>query len=196
MSQGFIRSSVAMAIRAIYLLLAVTAALQFFIFSLSENYLALNTGKDTFYSSLPIIPAFAALFILAFFDFLYCIFSPRIRQQRLIGSSAILLCFAATFYFKDELLLLGDRLFFSLNKEHFAVGISDGVTPTPSFLFQRSSYNFYKIFVYSGSFQLSDGRVAQPTLEAVFGSSVAGWVGCDIVANRLSGSFYVLNVYC
>ncbi len=181
--------------RTTCLFFLATAGALYFLFSLFQNYLAFITHHDTgIYSDLPFFIILSSFWIGSFVQLVRGVISPKMRKWRLICATATMICLAASFHYRDDLIFLGDRAFFALNEGRFRAAIE--IETGASVLFQRSNDNFMKLFVYSGSANLGNGLISQPALEAAMGNRVGGFSGCPVISKPLGTQFYVLSVYC
>ena len=166
-----------------------------FFLVLLDNYLAIGEGvRDSFFLDSLFI---TALFLMTAGAALAFVVGLLRRKQRSVLACRFLLiaCASLSFWFKFDLIYLGDRVFLSHNEPSFRnkIQAAGGAASTIVLLWESSAY-IYKVLVYSGSRSLPDGRMSQDAVDA-FGD-LEELKGCRFYSTHLRDDFYSIFIDC
>jgi len=186
--------AVSLARRILCLLSLLFAGGFYFFIELLDNYLANGEWRGNFILDLLLLFTF---FILAVGAAIGTVVGLLCRQKRLtVCSFLFVACACLSFWFRRDLIFLGDRIFLSLNERSFGSEIRAAGGETAAVILQGQSWgNVYQLFVYSGSRSLPDGRLSLDEIDAL-GGVLDELRGCKVSATHLKDHFYILNVDC
>lgn len=182
--------------RRVFCLLSLLLAGGFYFFvSLLDSYLAIGESRDSF--------TLDALFLIVFFSLTAVVAISAIvalvgRQKRsAVACRFLFVAFAClSFWFRSEFFSLADRVFLLLNERGFRNQIRAAGGGAAAVILQwQSSGSVNKLFAYSGSRSLPDGRLSLDEIDA-FGGDLDEMRACRFYATHLRDNFYVLNADC
>ena len=166
----------------------------YFFVHLFDDYLAIGEWRDNFTLDSVFLLAFFALTVGAALGVVVGLL--RCQKQTAVCSVLFVVCACLSFWFRYELIAVSDRVFLSLNEKNFGSEIrAAGGETAAVILHGQSSGNIYKLFVYSSSRSLPDGRLSPDAIDAL-GGSLDELRGCKVFATHLKDHFYILNVDC
>jgi len=182
-------------IRHIFCVLSIAFVSGFYFFlNLLDDHLSIDHHRDSFYFDLLPLFVFLALTVAAFIGLAAGLF--RRPKQPLTLTCCLLVVIGAgtSIWFRHDLISLSDRAFFWANETSFRerARASNGAIV----LHSRSSINFHKQFIYTGSRPLADGAVSQEELNSRAAQFSAIDAACRVDAKHLKDNFYVLSIYC
>jgi hypothetical protein len=190
------RQNAGLAIKRIFYGLLIVAVGGFYFFlNLLDNYTALHSKRDTFYSDLVPLFIFLALSTGALIALVHSLLRRKTNSARTIYLLVLVICACTSFLFRGNFSALADQVFFLANETQFktkALGGSSQHLATTVFF--QSSVNFHKLIVHS-TYQINDGTLSLGTIDAL-GPELSGLRGCEIDSKALRDSFYVLRAYC
>jgi hypothetical protein len=118
------------------------------------------------------------------------------KPSILFCRASFVVCASLSFWFRFELASLGDDVFFALNELNFRSKIrTAGDGSSSVILHARSSYNFYVIFVHSGSRSLTIGHLSPEEIDS-FQEDLDFVRGCRVYARNWKDRFYILRALC
>jgi hypothetical protein len=181
--------------RIFYGLLIVAVGGFYFFLNLLDNYAALHSNRDRFYSDL--LPLFIFLFLTAsaLIALLHSLLRRTKNPVRTVYLLAFVICACTSFLFRGDLSALADQVFFLANAKDFKTKPQSGSSQHPAtIVFIQSSVNFHKLIVRS-TYQINDGTLSLGTIDAL-GTELSALRGCEIDSKALQDNFYVLRAYC
>jgi hypothetical protein len=180
----------------ICLLSLLFAGGSYFFLELFETYLAVvDKWHDNLNVDLLFLVAFCSLTIGAALRAIVDLLRGR-EVKVVICRVLFVICASVSVRFHFELVSLSDDVFFLLSEPSFRSRIqAAGDETMPVILHGQSSRNEYKIFVYSGSRHLPQGRISLDDIDA-FGGDLDFVRGCKVYASYLRDDFYILIVHC
>jgi hypothetical protein len=181
--------------RRILCLLSLLFAGGFYFFiELVDNYLAIGEWRDNF--------SLDSLFLLAFFALTVGATTGVVvgllrRQKRpAVCNVLVIACACLSFWFRQDLMLISDRVFLSFNERSFGSKIGAAGGEIAAVILHGQSWgNIHQLFVYSRSRSLPGGRLSLDEIDAL-GGILDELRGCKVAATYLKDHFYILNVDC
>jgi hypothetical protein len=184
-------------IRYITCLLSLLFAGGFYFFlELFDSYLGIDDEwHDSFSLDTLLLVTYFALTVAAGAGVIVGLF--RRQKASIVACRALLVvCAGFSFWFRVELNSFSDQFFFSLNEPSFNSKIQAAGGKSASLILHgRSSYNFYRMFGYSGLRSLPNGRLSLDEIDS-FGGDLDELRKCRVYATSLRDNCYILSIYC
>jgi hypothetical protein len=118
-----------------------------------------------------------------------------VRRADPISAQTIPNSASISFWFRVELIYLSDRVFLSLNETSFRNKVQAGGGAASTVTLQwSSSADIYKVFVYSGSRSLPDGRMSREAIDAF--PDLEELKECRFYSAHLWDQFYTIVIVC
>ena len=169
----------------------------YFIVEFVANFFSFTKVKDSFIIDIPSVLLFLGLAGTAFVQFIRGLFrGTKLAGDQICRLLVVIGALAALFY-RDDATLLADKLFFWTNETSFKEKVTAEGSNRAVLLSYRSSSNFYKFFIYTGSISLPEERNLSLSEKDSLNPPLLDEVkACPTRAQRLEDTFYVVSVSC